>query len=102
MHPTSPCARPPPPEPPAPPKPPPPGVPPLPPGPPAPPPDGRVGLRTWSPENYNAAPEGTDEGSDALFHLYCGFGDGCAFRASFHKSFSQISVQNTARRMIDQ
>ena len=64
-------ALPPPPEPPAPPMPPPPRVPPLPPMPPAPPPDGIIGLRTWSPSTYNTAPEGLDDGSNALFYLYC-------------------------------
>jgi len=62
---------PPPPDPPSPPMPPPPRVPPLPPFPPAPPPDGRKGLRTWSPGGYNEAPEGTDDASDANFHIYC-------------------------------
>ena len=51
--------------------PPPPRVPPLPPFPPAPPPDGRKGLRVWSPAGYNEAPEGTDGASDANFHIYC-------------------------------
>ena len=99
-------ALPPPPEPPAPPMPPPPRVPPLPPFPPAPPPDGIVGLRTWSPSNYNSAPEGPDDGSNAFFYMYCGFGLACGegegFRAPFHKSVSQLSILNTARNMIDQ
>ena len=94
---------PPPPDPPAPPMPPPPRVPPLPPFPPAPPPDGRVGLRTWSPGGYNEAPEGTDDASDANFHIYCGFGSGCGdFRASIYRSPSQLAVLETARKMIDQ
>ena len=94
---------PPPPQPPAPPKPPPPNVPPLPPNPPAPPPDGAIGLRTWSPATYNSRPEGTDAGSDALFHIYCGFGDACGgFRASFFASFSQTATLTTARKLIDQ
>ena len=96
-------ALPPPPEPPAPPRPPPPFVPPLPPFPPAPPPDGAVGLRVWSPGGYNEAPEGSDDASDANFHIYCGFGVGCDhFRASIFKSPSQIAVLETARRMIDE
>ena len=94
---------PPPPDPPSPPMPPPPRVPPLPPFPPAPPPDGRKGLRTWSPGGYNEAPEGTDDASDANFHIYCGMGDGCGgFRASIFASPSQLAVLETARKMIDQ
>ena len=72
--------------------------------PPAPPPDGLVGIRAWSPATHGSAPEGTDGGSDARFHLYCGFlGDACnGFRASFHWSYSQISVLSTARRLMQQ
>jgi len=79
--------------------------------PPAPPPDGILGLRTWSPATYNTAPEGPDDASNALFYLYCGFGPSCAgsgdtastgFRTPFHKSVSQLSILQTARRMIDQ
>lgn len=101
-------ALPPPPSPPAPPKPPPPGVPPLPPMPPAPPPDGALGHRIWSPAGYNEAPEGTDDASDGLFHIYCGFEwtdtDGVAqsWRASIHSSLSQTGVLHTARKLIDQ
>ena len=94
---------PPPPSPPAPPRPPPPLVPPLPPMPPAPPPDGARGLRTWSPSGYNEAPEGSDDASDANFHVYCGFGSGCGdFRASVFRSASQLAVLETARKMIEQ
>ena len=43
------------------------------------------------------------QGSDALFHIYCGFGDACGgFRASFFASFSQTATLTTARKMIDQ
>ena len=71
--------------------------------PPGPPPDGVIGLRTWSPGSYNSAPEGPDDGSNALFYLYCGFGTACGdFRAPFHKSVSQSSILTTARNMIDQ
>ena len=101
-------ALPPPPSPPAPPKPPPPIVPPLPPMPPAPPPDGATGHRVWSPAGYNERPEGTDDASDGLFHIYCGFewtdADGMAqsWRASIYSSLSQLGVLHTARKMIDQ
>ena len=101
-------ALPPPPSPPAPPRPPPPGVPPLPPMPPAPPPDGALGHRVWSPAGYNEAPEDTDDASDGLFHVYCGFewtdttGVAQSWRASIHSSFSQVGVLHTARKMIDQ
>ena len=101
-------AKPPPPSPPAPPRPPPPIVPPLPPMPPAPPPDGTTGFRAWSPSGYNSAPEGSDDASDGLFHIYCGFAwtdaDGAAqsWRASIHSSLSQTSVLHTARKLIDQ
>jgi hypothetical protein len=104
-------ALPPPPSPPEPPSPPPPRVPPLPPMPPGPPPDGVIGLRTWSPESYNSAPEGPDDGSNAFFYMYCGFGPACGgsgdpaetgFRAPFHRSVSQVAVLTTARIMIDQ
>ena len=101
-------ALPPPPSPPAPPNPPPPGVPPLPPMPPAPPPDGVLGKRVWSPSGYNERPEGTDDASDGLFHIYCGFGwtdiNGVAqsWRASIHSALSQVGVLHTARKLIDQ
>ena len=43
------------------------------------------------------------QGSDALFHIYCGFGDACSnFRTSFFASFSQTATLTTARKMIDQ
>jgi hypothetical protein len=79
--------------------------------PPGPPPDGVIGLRTWSPESYNSAPEGPDDGSNAFFYMYCGFGPACGgsgdtaetgFRAPFHRSVSQVAVLTTARNMIDQ
>jgi hypothetical protein len=101
-------ALPPPPSPPAPPKPPPPNVPPLPPMPPAPPPDGVVGKRVWSPATYNSPPDGTDDASDGLFHIYCGFewtdtnGVAQSWRASIHSGLSQVGVLHTARKMIDQ
>jgi hypothetical protein len=101
-------ALPPPPSPPAPPKPPPPNVPPLPPMPPAPPPDGVLGHRVWSPATYNSPPEGTDDASDGLFHIYCGFswtdttGVAQSWRASIHSSLSQTGVLHTARKLIDQ
>ena len=76
--------------------------------PPAPPPEGTVGHRTWSPAGYNERPEGTDDVSDALFHVYCGFawndasGVEQSWRASIHSSFSQTAVLHTARKLIDQ
>ena len=76
--------------------------------PPAPPPDGALGHRIWSPAGYNEAPEGTDDASDGLFHIYCGFEwtdtDGVAqsWRASIHSSLSQTGVLHTARKLIDQ
>ena len=76
--------------------------------PPAPPPDGAIGLRAWSPAGYNEAPEGTDDASDGLFHVYCGFEwtDEAnlthSWRASIHSSLSQVGVLHTARKMIDQ
>lgn len=99
---------PPPPSPPVPPKPPPPNVPPLPPMPPAPPPDGALGHRVWSPAGYNEPPEGTDDASDGLFHVYCGFewtdtnNVPQSWRASIHSALSQTGVLHTARKLIDQ